>query len=227
MPAISRSGEGHPAGVWEAIDAERRALLDDLAGLDDEQWDTPSLCSEWKVRDVVGHLVFAANSSWKDFAIGLAKNKGNLDRVISKAAVEIGASPLAQLERRFAGTVGSRNLPPFVKAQCELADIVCHGEDIRRPLELSRTVPTATPLVAADFLKDDRATGTPKRIKGLRLSATDADWSTGTGPTVDGPLQALVLAMAGRSDTLDQLAGEGLADFRTRFSEDEPGASRD
>lgn len=167
--------------MWAAIDQEREALVDDLALIEDSQWDAQSLCAEWKVRDVVGHLVFAATSDWKDFAVGLVRNMGNLDRVISKAAIEIGAAPPSELERRLADTVGSRNLPPFVKSACELADIGCHGEDIRRPLGLHREVPVPTSLVAAEFLKDDRATGTPARIQGICLKATDADWSIGDG----------------------------------------------
>ena len=203
--------------VWAAIDQEREALVKDLAGVDDSDWDAQSLCEDWKVRDVVGHLVFAANSDWKDFAVGLLKNKGNLDRVISKAAIEIGASPRADLEARLTDTVGSRNLPPFVKSECELADIVCHGDDIRRPLGITHDVPAEALLVAAEFLKDDRATGTPKRIAGLRLRATDANWSSGEGPTVEGPLKALVLAMAGRVIALDELSGDGLPELRKRM----------
>jgi uncharacterized protein (TIGR03083 family) len=209
--------EDPPPDVWAAIDQERLALVEDLALLDNSQWEAQSLCAEWKVRDVVGHLVFAANCDWKDFAVGLVKHRGNLDRVISGAATEIGAAPHADLEAQVADTVGSRNLPPFVKSACELADIVCHGEDIRRPLGLSRDVPVATLLVASEFLKDDRATRTPKRIKGLCLKATDAEWSIGDGPIVEGLLQSLVLAMAGRGNALEELSGEGLAELRTRI----------
>lgn len=185
-----------PLDVWRAIDQEREALAEDLAQIDTAEWDTQSLCAERKVRDVVGHLIFAANSDWKDFAVGLAKHQGNLDRVISKGATQIGAALPPEPKQRLARTVGSRNLPPFVKSACELADIVCHGEDIRRPLGLRREVPVEVSMVAAKLLKNDRATGTPKRIK--------------------GPMQSLVLAMAGRRVVLDELSGDGLAEPRTR-----------
>ena len=33
---------------------------DDLAALTDDQWRTPSLCSEWTVHDVFAHLLSAA-----------------------------------------------------------------------------------------------------------------------------------------------------------------------
>ena len=102
--------------VWAAIDEERRALLEDLADIDAGQWDTQSLCAEWQVRDVVGHLVFAANCDWKDFAVGLVKNKGNLDRVISNAATGIGAGTPSELEQRFAAAIGSPEPSPTCEA---------------------------------------------------------------------------------------------------------------
>ena len=42
--------------IWTTIAAERGALTDDLANLTPAQWDTPSLCSGWTVRDIVAHL---------------------------------------------------------------------------------------------------------------------------------------------------------------------------
>ncbi|MBO0810259.1 MAG: maleylpyruvate isomerase N-terminal domain-containing protein, partial [Actinobacteria bacterium] len=38
--------------VWRAIDAERTGLADLLAGLTAEQWEVPSLCAGWRVREV-------------------------------------------------------------------------------------------------------------------------------------------------------------------------------
>ena len=45
-----------------------------------------------------------------------------------------------------------------------------------------------------------------KRIAGLRLLATDSDWSV---PSVEGPLASLILVMAGRKAPLEDLSGEG------------------
>ena len=55
------------------------------------------------------------------------------------------------------------------------------------------------------------ATGTPKRIREIRLVGTDCDWSLGAGPVVEGPLLSLVMVMAGRSAFLGDLAGNGAA----------------
>jgi hypothetical protein len=58
--------------------------------------------------------------------------------------------------------------------------------------------------------------GAKDRIAGLTLRASDADWSHGAGPTVTGPVIALVMAMTGRKQVLDDLAGDGVAVLRKR-----------
>ncbi len=47
--------------IWPTVHAERAALAADLAGLTDAQWDAPSLCTGWSVRDVLAHLSAAAS----------------------------------------------------------------------------------------------------------------------------------------------------------------------
>jgi hypothetical protein len=58
--------------------------------------------------------------------------------------------------------------------------------------------------------------GSRSRIAGLTLRATDADWSHGTGPEVSGPILSLVMAMTGRKQADDDLAGDGVATLRSR-----------
>ena len=38
--------------LWEVVATQRRGLADLLDGLSDEQWQHPSLCRGWTVRDV-------------------------------------------------------------------------------------------------------------------------------------------------------------------------------
>lgn len=54
-PRAARSSRG-TTGAWPLIRAERTALATDLAALTDEQWRTPSLCTELTVREVLAHL---------------------------------------------------------------------------------------------------------------------------------------------------------------------------
>ncbi|MGB8860523.1 MAG: hypothetical protein WCC60_14780, partial [Ilumatobacteraceae bacterium] len=58
--------------------------------------------------------------------------------------------------------------------------------------------------------------GCTRRIAGLRLQATDADWSTGSGPVVEGDLQHLLCAMTGRQQALAALTGDGVDTLRSR-----------
>jgi hypothetical protein len=78
----------------------------------------------------------------------------------------------------------------------------------------------------ADFVKNDAFIfGAKKRIAGLKLTATDVDWSHGNGPEVNGPGEALVMMMAGRLVALDDLSGEGKAVLVTRSLAKSAGSS--
>jgi hypothetical protein len=55
-----------------------------------------------------------------------------------------------------------------------------------------------------------------RRVDGVTLRATDADWRHGSGPEVSGPAIAPVMAMAGRKAALDDLTGDGVAVLRER-----------
>jgi uncharacterized protein (TIGR03083 family) len=203
--------------TWRALDEERSALAEDLATLADSQWDTQSLCSKWKVRHVVGHLIFGADMQTGPVLAGILKSGMNFNRFIARGGLAIGAAPPGELLRQFSKTVGTRRTLPGAGPEILLIDLVCHSADIRRPAGLSRTVPEPTLLTVADMVKD---MGFPihakRRIAGLGMSATDADWSAGNGPPVTGPLASLVLVMAGRTAPLEDLTGAGTQTLRAR-----------
>jgi len=202
--------------VWAAVDEERSALAEDLSGLRDEQWDQQSLCEQWKVRHVVAHLVVGTKMTASQMAAGVLRNGLRLDRYLANDALDAGAAAPEVLLDQFRHTIGSQQLPPLTKPACLLADVVCHSADIRRPLGLSRIVPKASLIGAADFLRSDFTSGTKKRIAGLHLSATDVAWSVGDGPEIEGPMDALVLAMAGRPSAIGELDGPGLPTLQVR-----------
>ena len=109
-----------------------------------------------------------------------------------------------------------------------LADVLIHAQDIHRPLGIRRQIPESHVRPVADFVKTTVGFGTKKRIAGLRLTATDMDWSEGEGPDVCGPGEALVMVMAGRLVALDDLTGEGKATLVAGGpSNDDAGGSAD
>jgi len=203
--------------TWNAVSEERSALVDDLAALDDDQWDAQSLCNEWKVRHVVGHLIAGADVKTGPFIVGMLKSGLNFNRYIGREGLALGAAPPDKLLGQLKATIGIRRSPPGAKPEITLTDHVCHCADIRRPMGITRSVPETTLLTVADTVKRvGFPIQTKKRIAGLRVSATDSDWSTGDGPSVEGPLASLILVMAGRRAPLDDLSGEGTQILHSR-----------
>src|SRR5207248_8120528 len=113
-------------------------------------------------------------------------------------------------------TASGTNAPPGPK-ETWLGEAIVHAEDVRRALGVKHAYPTDDLTTVADFYKGSNLIiGAKKRIAGLTLRATDADWSTGTGPEVAGPAFSLMLVIAGRPAALDDLSGEGLPTLRVR-----------
>lgn len=57
---MAKSNDEH---LWALTHAERATLVDDLTGLDAEQWHHLTLCGKWVVQQVVAHLTQAASTN--------------------------------------------------------------------------------------------------------------------------------------------------------------------
>src|ERR1700677_2642407 len=130
--------------TWQAVDEERSALAGDLATLDGHQWDAQSLCSEWRVRHVVGHLVGGADVKAGPFLGGMLKSGMSFNRYMARQGLALGAPPPDELLEQFRKTIGTHRTPPGAKPETMLLDLVCHCADIRRPTGMTRSVPQAT-----------------------------------------------------------------------------------
>lgn len=203
---------GDAIDVWGAVRDERIALLADLERLTPGQWERQSLCTEWKVRDVVAHLVAGVEASTAALLLAFARSRFNVARMLRDDARRRsrGLTP-DQLLAAYRSTVGSQHLPPGARPWQMLSDTMIHGQDIRRPLSLHREFPPGRVALVLDMLAPmDSTLGVRARIAGLRLRATDTDWSHGEGPEVAGPGEALLLSVTGRPAGLAELAGAGL-----------------
>jgi len=200
--------------IWPTIHAERRALAADLQRLNEDQWSTPSLCSGWTVREVLAHMSAAADMTLPSFFAKLLGSGFRFEGVQEKGiSAELGGSAADTLDR-FASLADSKRRPPG-PTDVMLGETVIHAQDIRAPLGIQHDYPTDAVVQAADFFKGSNLLiGTKRRIAGITLRATDADWSHGTGPEVSGPILALVMAMTGRTTAVDELSGEGVAKLR-------------
>jgi hypothetical protein len=87
-----------------------------------------------------------------------------------------------------------------------------HGEDIRRPLGLTRAYPQEAVVRALRLQVRTPASfgGAKELVAGVRLTAVDADVSIGDGPEISGTALSLLLAVSGRRVALDELGGPGV-----------------
>jgi uncharacterized protein (TIGR03083 family) len=200
---------------WKAIAAERRALADDLDGLSELQWQTPSLCSEWTVRQLVGHLVVLQKISVPKLFLETAKARGNFDRANSKLAIREGVRPTADLVADLRRLAEGRFTAPGFSSSAPLTDILIHSQDIRLPLGLPSEQPVEPYRHVLDLLVTKKARGAfvPKQLPPVRFAPNDLDWSFGEGDTVAGTAANIALAMTGRVATLDALSGAGQPTF--------------
>jgi uncharacterized protein (TIGR03083 family) len=201
---------------WPLIHAEREALIADLGTLTDDQWARQSLCANWTVRDVLGHMIATAKMTPPKFLAALAGTGFRFNAMTAKGvAAEATAKPGDGLAV-FGSHVKDTTHPPG-PVEAMLGEAVIHSADIRKPLGIAHEYPEEALNRVADFYRGSNLiVGAKKRIDGLTLRATDTGWSTGSGPEVTGPHLTLILAMTGRPAALGDLAGEGLATLRSR-----------
>lgn len=202
------------------IAAERRLTADLLEGLDDEQWNTASLCTGWRTREVAAHLLMPFSVSLPQMFVRLLKNRFDLARVSDQYAKtdrrsngELVSTLRANAEHRFT--------PPRLGPEAPLTDIIVHTQDFCRPLGIDRPIPPERAGLVLDFLVSGHAAGAfiPKGlVHGLTLATTDTGWSHGSGPVVRGSAPSLILAISGRPIDLDELAGDGLEVLRSRLA---------
>jgi len=203
--------------AWALIHAERAALADDLDGLTAEQWATGSLCSEWSVHQVLGHIVATAKMTPPKFLAQFAAARFNFTAFNARnVARDTGATPAATMAE-FRAHLQDTTSPPG-PTESMVGEMVVHGADIRRPVGIDYRAPVSTVVRAAEFYQGSNLiVGGKDRITGLSLRATDADWRHGSGPEVIGPILSLVLAMTGRGAALADLTGDGAPTLATRM----------
>jgi uncharacterized protein (TIGR03083 family) len=197
---------------WGVIADQRRVLAGLLAELDEEEWERPSLCGQWRVRDVAAHLALTPQSPglFRILAAG-ARARGDFDAVNRDLAIAHARRPGVDLVGELRELADSRRKPAITTLDNLVFDTLVHIQDVAVPL--GRTV--AMPVDAArEGAERVWRMGWPfwarRRLRGLRLVATDADWRAGEGAEVRGPVRALLLLLTGRAATaLPQLDGPG------------------
>lgn len=202
--------------LWPAIHAERKALADDLVDVTPEQWNTPSLCERWTVLQVLAHQLATAKMTPSKFFARMVGSGFNFQKFSEKGIADESAGGAAATLAAFRAVQAATSSPPGPKLSW-LGEALVHSEDIRRPLGITRVYPVGWVTKALEFYAGSNVLiGGKRRAAGVTLQATDAEWSHGTGPVVEGPAMALLLATTGRRIALGELSGPGLATLRSR-----------
>ena len=194
---------------------ERADLAEFLATLTPRDWEAPSLCTRWSVKDVVAHVI-----SYEELGtLGLVKRfaKGWIVRTNQVGVDEFAALSPQQLLEFLRNHLQPHGLTAGFGGMIALVDGTIHHQDIRRALGRPRTVPVDRLERVLGLVPGNPRLGAGRRIRGLRLRATDIDWAHGRGPEVTGPGEALLMAMSGRPAALADLRGPGLDTLARRL----------
>lgn len=202
--------------TWNLAAKARTDFADMIETLTPEQLQQRSLCSEWSAQGVLAHVTGFVETPFPAFMGNVIKAGFNFDKASLAMADK-------QLKRPVADVIGSLRakatksaaLPVFPE-EMTVADTAIHTQDVRRPLGLPGAIDDQVLDTALEFLTKHRmATTLVNRppLDGVRLVATDRDWSFGDGAVITGTREALMMGLAARP-VLGDLSGEGLSRWR-------------
>jgi uncharacterized protein (TIGR03083 family) len=204
--------------VPSRIAANRLRLADFFDSLDEHQLGSRSLCEAWTVRQVLGHLVMPLTGSLRGFLVQVIKERGSIDRASAAMADDLSRRPLTDLTSLLRANADEIIPAPGVGPMGQFADGCVHLRDCARPLGLPDDVSLEDWHALLDWFSGGvRGLVPKKRLEGLRLVATDQDWSWGFGHQVTGPSEALAMAVSGRPVALGDLDGPGVSLLRQRL----------
>lgn len=195
-------------GVMAAVAAHRRQLVAVLDGLSADAWDQPSLCAGWQIRHVVAHMIMPFRYPAPRFLAEMARARGNFDKMADRIARRDGTGPPGDLLAVLRQNEQTPWKPPGGGLAAALTHDVIHGQDIAVALGIDHVIPE-------DPLRTVLSTVTTGKsrkhfrvdLDGIRLQASDIDWSFGSGIPMSAPAQDLALVLCGRTLPAGRLRG--------------------
>ncbi|MGI5282350.1 maleylpyruvate isomerase family mycothiol-dependent enzyme [Nonomuraea polychroma] len=198
---------------WSAVRTMRLRIAGFLDSLDPAEWDAPSLCQGWRVRDVAGHLALVPMITTWDLISAAPRARFSLHRINTVLAIRQGAGHPREIVAKIREHAGDRRTAKVLDTRNSLFDAIVHSQDIAMPLGRDFPVPVE---YSREGLRRVWAMGWPfnarRNLDRLTLRATDTDWTVGAGPEVAGPSLSLLLLLTGRTAAVvDTLHGSGVA----------------
>lgn len=206
--------------LFSAIADERRRTADVLETLTPEQWESPSLCSEWTVRECAGHLGAGWSVPIWKFGLRMLRARGDFNAVNSAVAEELARKSPDAIIADLRANAEHRFTPPGAGPDAPLCDVMIHTQDICRPLGITHGYADERVglLLDSPFNPRFQTVLGKGRFDNLSFVATDLDWRRGTGPEISGPALPMAVAMWGRDGAWDELAGPGVRTLRERWA---------
>ena len=213
---IKTSGATITHTGWDMVEAERADVHAFLSSLVPSQWDVPSVCEGWRVRDVAAHML--VDEPLRELGVPRAVMKAigfrmSVHRINAWWIERNYSRDPTSIVQAFDGPFVPGGISKKLGPSGVLRGLVIHHQDMRRSLGVPRTVPTdrvVRVLERALTQEGSRNLGSYERGVGLRLQADDIEWSSGSGPLVHGTIEALLMSIAGRPCALAELSGDGL-----------------
>jgi uncharacterized protein (TIGR03083 family) len=196
---------------------ERAELADFLESLRPEQWDAPSLCAGWRVRDVAAHVVSYEEHGNADLLRNVLKARLRPGRLNDVARAEYSTRTPDDLVAFLRRHLRPDGITAARGGGVGLVDALIHHQDMRRPLGMPRTIAAERLEYALPFA----VTAPPLRgfwhARGVRLVAEDLGWARGRGPEAHGDAEAVLMVLAGRPGVASELTGPGADILRQRL----------
>jgi uncharacterized protein (TIGR03083 family) len=189
------------------VAAEFASLADLLQDATPAQWDTPSLCDGWRVREVVAHVTMPARYSEQEFMAELQRCGFDFTRLSNEMAARDAGLPATELVASLRSEIMQHWKPPGGGYHRALTHVVIHGLDATVPLGVRHPPDEALRVVLHHLTSDGDSARFGVSIEDRCLRATDLDWSYGSGAPLNAAAADLALAMCGRVVPAQRLAG--------------------
>ena len=173
--------------------------LADLLTATPDAWDAPSLCDNWLVRHVVAHVTMPVRLTPEQFGAGMAAAGGDFTVLSDSVAMRDASLPAADLLDQLRSPGLHAWQPPGGGAAGALSHAVIHSLDVTVALDRPAVAPVEARTAVLDQLTAARGSWFGVDLTGVRLEATDADWSWGDGRLERADIGSLVALVSGRA----------------------------
>ena len=198
---------------WDLVAKSRTDFADVLDSLSDEQLAATTLCKNWTPLDVAAHLVSFVELSLPQMMMSMAKGGFDVDKAWAANADKYKAMGAPAISKSLRANASKTAPIKSFSSGLTIVDALVHTQDVRRPLGLDGELDSEALRYGLDWVtthKQRKMHVEPTDIEGLRLEATDLDWSWGDGALVSGTGEAILLGI-NRRDVGAELTGDGVS----------------